>query len=124
MKLDNHLSFRMQGIYIVNLPSFGQFLLNFILSMATEKIRKRFLVMENCEDVKQFIDPKILPREYGGDLSFKESIDDLWKLYEKHREEFAKFVEFDFDCSKIPQSWWLEGSGKEQVGSFRQLEID
>jgi hypothetical protein len=124
VKFDNNLNFRMQGFYNINMPSFVQFVFNLGLSMTSEKIKKRIVVMENSEDVKNFIDPKILPKEYGGDLSFEEAVDDLWKLYEKNREDYLKFVDINFDFSAIPESWWLEGSEGDQVGSFRKLEID
>jgi hypothetical protein len=120
---NSSLIFRFQGLYFVNLPTFARYFAELGKSLLSGKLQERVHVLKKGEDARNLIDPAILPKEYGGNLSFDDAIDDFSNLYEKNREELVKIMECDIDWSNVPESWGGENE-YESVGSFRRLEID
>lgn len=57
---------RMEEIHMINFPSFASFAFNMVKSFLKEKVRKRIMIHRNVSDLKDYIDPKYLPEEYGG----------------------------------------------------------
>lgn len=117
-------TFRQKGNYIVNLPSFGRFLFEIAMSIMTEKLRSRLHIVRNKSDMKNFINPAILPTEYGGICSKQDMMKEFLALEEKHVKNLRKLSDFKIDFSKVDVSKNESRNDEEKIGSFRTLEID
>lgn len=62
---------------IVNAPSWFSFLWKMIRPMVNERTQKKVKIVkggkEMFECIKEFVDPKNIPKAYGGELSFGEN---------------------------------------------------
>jgi CRAL/TRIO domain len=116
---------RIKGIYFVNFPSFGKFVLRTVKSMLSEKLNKRLFVLDNIDELKSVIDPAILPKEYGGnEKSIDEMLQDFYELQAKHKENVDKIWNFKVDQQKVNLEKVWANVVDESIGSFRKLEID
>lgn len=122
--IKNCASARIKGIYFINVPSFGKFVLNLVKSTLSKKLNKRLFIMNNSNDLKDYISIKILPKEYGGEeKTIDEMMQDFYELEAEFRENVDKIFDFKIDSKKIePGKMWSKVN--ETVGSFRKLEID
>ncbi|XP_015190939.1 PREDICTED: clavesin-1-like [Polistes dominula] len=119
--IQDGLPLRNKRTYIVNLPSFGLKLLEICISYLNEKLKKRFTCHKSFEELKDEIDLKSLPKEYGGETSLQEMIDSLKKtLYEK-KEQIEALNDLRIELSDT-QHYINEIDGV--TGSFRKLEVD
>lgn len=115
---------RQKGSYIVNLPSIGNVLMEFTKSILSQKLRERLFIVKHTNDLKNFINPSLLPEKYGGDQKEKEMLESFLNLYDKHRENVHKSLEFEPDWSKVSHEKIWSKNEDEPIGSFRKLEID
>jgi hypothetical protein len=116
---------RQKGTYVMNLPSFANFLLEIFKSTLSEKLKKRFFLIKSKEDLKNHFDVNILPKSYGGKLTDEEMLADFKKLRDEKRPNLLKFLEVKIDWSKVsPEKISSKEEVEEAVGSFRKLEID
>ena len=111
---------RHKKLYIVNLPPFALFLLEAARSTLNDKLKKRITIARDMEDLKKYLDPLLLPKEFGGKYAeeeHKEFFNEYFKTVRPKLEEIKARV---VDWNKVPG---LKRSN-ESVGSFRKLEID
>lgn len=111
---------RHKKLYVVNLPPFAHFLLEAARATLNEKLRKRIVIAKDMQDLKNHIDPLLLPREHGGrftELEHKEHFDNYFRTVKPKLEEIKARV---VDWNKVPEL----KSTVEKVGSFRKLDID
>ena len=76
---------------------------------------------KDMEDLKNFIDPQLLPKEYGGLLPEAEHMENFDEFFKTVRPNLDKIRSRIVDWSKVPD---VQEKLKETVGSFRKLEID
>jgi hypothetical protein len=115
---------RQKGVYIMNLPPIANFFLELIKSLISEKLRKRLFVLKRSDDLKNYINPALLPKEYGGTRCEADMMQDFLELREKHLGKLLKFLEYKVDWSKVPREKIWPNQQNDTVGSFRKLEID
>ena len=116
--------FKIPTFYLVNLPSFARVFLDTILSVAKEKLKQRIVVLKNSDDVKNFIDPDVLPKEYGGTKNFEEVVEDFSELHEKYGKYIKSLCDVKIDWNKVSENEkWNDGE-EDSIGSFRKLAID
>ena len=111
---------RHKKLYVVNLPPFALFLLEAARSRLNEKLKKRITIARDMDDLKNYFDPLLLPKESGGKYTeeeHKEYFEEYFKTVRPKLEEIKARV---VDWNKVPG---LKRSS-ESVGSFRKLEID
>lgn len=111
---------RYKQLYLVNLPSFAVFLLDVAKATLSEKLRQRIVLPKNMEDLKNYIDPALLPKEYGGILTEQEHMDKFTEFFRTVRPNLERIRNRDIDWNKVPEM----KQKVEVVGSFRKLEID
>lgn len=113
---------RYKECVVVNLPAFSNFLFEVGRNTLPEKMKKRIILAKNMEDVKKHVNPKLLPKEYGGEM-----------LKVQHQELFIKFFKSvlpNLELIKKRVVYWdkvpeLKSNGiDDTIGSFRKLEID
>lgn len=111
---------RHKKLYVVNLPPFAQFLLEAARATLSDKLRKRICIARDMEDLKNHIDPILLPKEHGGKYSEAEHKDYFDEYFRGVRPKLEEIKARVVDWSKVPNF----SKSKESVGSFRKLEID
>lgn len=147
--INNHSHFqknfpmRHKEIHVLKVHPTLKFIFDFVLSQASEKIRKRFRFHEKSEDVKKVIDLKILPAEYGGVMPISEMIATFKKDLEAQHKLILSHDLMTVKSELYPQSvcqgsvrslkrtiedcvdtFHSSGTNFGVQGSFRNLEID
>jgi CRAL/TRIO domain len=111
---------RFKGIYLVNMPAFANNLLSFAKLAMSEKMKSRLHLVKNFEELSKFIDAKVLPKEFGGEVPEAEIIEKFIECFEKNEDKLKVTNCFEIDLEKLA----VDGDEMESVGSFRKLEID
>lgn len=114
---------RQKGTIIMNLPSFANVLLELFKSVLSEKLKKRLFLLRHTEDLKDHINPKLLPKEYGGVKPEAEMMEDFRKLRIERQAMLDKLLNYKVDWNKVAYDK-IWSNGDENIGSFRKLEID
>ncbi|XP_050438915.1 clavesin-2-like isoform X1 [Adelges cooleyi] len=120
--------YRLHEAHLINTKSFMQPILNIVTSFLSTKISCRVNYHKSIEELKNYIDPSILPLNYGGTFpkTSDEITDDWHDELIRHREWFITQSSIVADNSKRPKSSnnnldYIENSIE---GSFRKLEVD
>jgi hypothetical protein len=107
------------GIWI-NLPSFAVKLLDFAKSLVNKKLRSRgHFYNGSSEQLNKHIETRILPKEYGGQVSISELMDEFKEIAIKTEAKLRAIEDIGFDMEYMKKT----GVG-DDAESFRQLEID
>lgn len=112
---------RHKQFYLVNLPAFANFLLETAKSAISEKLRKRITTAKSMEDLGNYLDVSLLPKEFGGILSEEEHMEEFNVYFRSVRPNLEEIKAKVIDWNKVPK---MSQSAAEAVGSFRKLEID
>lgn len=118
---------RHKETHFVNIPSIANKVIEFALSLTSEKLKKRMFLDKTVDELKTRVNPDLLPQEYGG----KVSIDDMvLKFKETLRKNRAKTMALDdmfIDLDGAAVNWLGNDDADIEagvVGSFRKLEVD
>lgn len=111
---------RFKQLYLVNLPTFAVFLLDVAKATLSDKLKQRIVLPKCMEDMKNYIDPKLLPKEYGGAISQEEHMEYFNEYFRTVRDDLEAIKASEIDWPKVPEA----RSVADTVGSFRKLEID
>lgn len=113
---------RIKEVHIFNIPPITIPLLNTVLSLFSEKIRKRVHFYKSLEDMKPFFDTALLPKEYGGTIPMDEMIAAHKENLRRFRPELLENLKMfkDVRTSLVECDNEFDGA----VGSFRKLEVD
>ncbi|XP_070493952.1 retinaldehyde-binding protein 1-like [Chironomus tepperi] len=104
---------------LINIPSIAMTFYNIVSTMLPEKLRKRLVMVKNYEELKNFMDVSILPKEFGGNCDENVYIEETLRIFDEKLEMIRKSNDYEIDVSQF--------SGRlhnDDVGSFRKLEID
>lgn len=112
---------RYKQLFLVNLPTFAVFLLDVARKTLSDKLKERIVLAKNMEDLKNYVDPKILPAEHGGLISEADQIETFNTFFRSVRPSLEEIKERVIDWNKVPD---LNSKTKETIGSFRKLDID
>ncbi|KAK0181119.1 hypothetical protein PV327_003430 [Microctonus hyperodae] len=122
--IQNSTPMRHKETHFINIPNCATKILDFALSLLSEKLRSRILVHKNLEELKAAIDPKILPKEYGGVIPLADMIAAFKKKLYSKRDELMELDDMYIEISpKDTCSSSSEGLCGIS-GSFRKLEVD
>lgn len=113
---------RYKECIVVNLPSFSNFLFEIGRNALPEKLRKRIILAKTMEDVKNYVNVDLLPKEYGGKLPKEEHKEIFIKYFHEILPNLHLIKKRVVLWDKIPEM--KSSSIDETVGSFRKLEID
>ncbi|XP_050534111.1 alpha-tocopherol transfer protein-like isoform X1 [Daktulosphaira vitifoliae] len=115
---------RIHSVHLLNVPSFGVSIINLFLNRLKKKISEKIYIHKDVEDLKNYIDPHILPTNYGGTFpkTSEELMDDWKNELLKHRDWFEDNNKLLVDEKKrVKKSSY---SFESVDGSFRKLAID
>lgn len=119
---------RHKEVHCLNVPSALKYVYDFTRSRLSQKIKDRFIVHNTLEEVHSKLDPKVLPKEYGGEIPMAEMID-IWKKDLAAKRD--KLLSLDkmklLDNTSILKNRSNARKGFDEinlVGSFRKLEVD
>lgn len=112
---------RMKEYHFINLPGYANALVDFGLSVMSDKMRKRFIYDKSLHELKKHVDEKLLPKEYGGVVPMVEMIKDFKMKLHKYRD---KILKNDDQFIIIPKNVTDTASELGIGGSFRKLEVD
>jgi hypothetical protein len=84
-------------VHWLNLPPLIMTCFYVISSFVTEKLRKRLFLHKNLQSIHNVINPKILPKEYGGSIPWKEMADDWVQKLQTKREKLLAMDKMCFD---------------------------
>ncbi|KYQ54653.1 Clavesin-1 [Trachymyrmex zeteki] len=121
--IQNSTPMRHKETHLINVPNSIAKIIEFGMSILNDKLKSRVMIHRNVQDLKEAVDPKILPKEYGGEISLSEMIDELKKKLKQKKDELKALDDMYIEISpKYYQEVNEELSGI--CGSFRKLEVD
>ena len=125
--IQNSLPMRQKENHFVNLPSFANKLSEFILSVLSDKLKKRVFVHKTMEELQSKVDVKLLPKEYGGEVPLATMISDYKAKLRAQRDKMLALDDMQIELVKGAGYWGDNTDGDIAVGvigSFRKLEVD
>ncbi|XP_072160313.1 clavesin-1-like [Bemisia tabaci] len=118
--IQNSTPMRHKATHFFNVPNFANKVFDFVVSLMNEKLKNRVTFHSNVDDMKRVIDPKILPREYGGEIPTADLISRLKKQLLEKREELLALDKMKINVRNKK----MEFEVNDMAGSFRKLEVD
>ncbi|XP_057333775.1 clavesin-2 [Microplitis mediator] len=122
--IQNSTPMRHKETHFINIPNCATKVLEFALSLLSDKLRARIMVHKSLDDLKEAVNPKILPKEYGGIVPLADMIAAFKDKLRKKRTELKAlddmYIEISPKDSCSSSSEGLCGIS----GSFRKLEVD
>jgi hypothetical protein len=120
------LPFRVKAIFILNLPSFAQHILEFIMKILSKKMKERVILLKDASELKNYVDVSLLPKEYNGSISMEDYIKYVKDFLYQNRQNVALANERDVDLVDGSRETSRSDVGLDfgAEGSFRKLEID
>lgn len=111
---------RQKGFYMVNLSSFANHLISVFTSLMSEKLKKRVVTLQGIDQLNLYFDVSLLPKEYGGERTEAEMLEDFMELIDLKKEIVQKHLEFRLEFRNIA----IVSTTDNKSGSFRKLEVD
>ncbi|KAH0535829.1 clavesin-2-like [Cotesia glomerata] len=121
--VQNGIPMRHKMSILVNVPNYATKVIEFCVSLFTNKHRERITICTDVEELKKKFDPKILPKEYGGDVPLADMIAAFKKKLREKREELIALDDMYIEVSQKNASSLTDIFGSVS-GSFRKLEVD
>jgi len=116
---------RHKSTYFINVPNFADKFFTATVSFLNSKLKSRVKFYSGQKDIQKFIDPKYLPKEYGGEIPLATMIVELKKKLRAKREMLMALDDMKININgkgKIISEF--DDMQKELTGSFRKLEVD
>ncbi|XP_071057195.1 retinaldehyde-binding protein 1-like [Onthophagus taurus] len=97
---------------------------NLLKQFMKEKIRNRFYVHKDKEDLKKFIDSKCLPKDFGGNQLSLRELNEKWKGILVGYQGLFENIDRVVLEGPVPKNDWSGSDDCCLEGSFRQLNFD
>ncbi|XP_055608419.1 clavesin-1-like [Uranotaenia lowii] len=125
--VQNSLPMRQKENHFVNLPPFANKLSEFILSVLSDKLKDRVFVHKTMDDLKTKVNPKYLPKEYGGSVPMADCIAQFKAFVKAKRDQLVALDDMQIEITKS-SAFWQDTTDADiaagVIGSFRKLEVD
>lgn len=118
---------RHKETHFVNIPSFANKVIEFALSLTSEKLKKRMFLDKTIDDLKARVNPALLPKEYGGTIPMSDMIATFKDTLRKQRAKILALDEMFIEMTGAPTKWLSNDDADIEgglMGSFRKLEVD
>lgn len=125
--VQNSAPMRHKETHFLNIPSFANKLIEFALSMLSDKLKKRTMFHKSIPELHAKIDPKILPKEYGGVVPASEMVAAMKERLQKKRAAILALDDMYIEITKESANFASTDDADidaGMVGSFRKLEVD
>lgn len=116
--IQNAIPARQKQAIWLNLPSFAVKVTDFGKSLVSAKLRERAYFLKDTEGVFRHVDQKIFPKEYGGQITIQEMMENFENIFNFHKQKLLETEQQRIDLAGI------KGHMGEAIDSFRKLEID
>ncbi|XP_028046177.1 rhophilin-2 [Monomorium pharaonis] len=121
--IQNSTPMRHKETHFINIPNSVAKIIEFGISLLSDKLKSRIMIHRNVQELQEAVDPKILPKEYGGEIPLSEMINEFKKVLKQKKDEIKALDDMYIEISpKDYQEANEEFSGI--CGSFRKLEVD
>lgn len=128
---EQSLPMRHKEIHCLNVPPALRYVYDFARSRFSPKMRDRFMIHDSLKQLHEKVDPRVLPKEYGGTVPMAEMIE-LWKIeLSSKRDRLLSLDKMELlDNKGIITSKNKHNDNSLAVsvtsiaGSFRKLEVD
>ncbi|XP_058053635.1 alpha-tocopherol transfer protein-like [Anopheles bellator] len=125
--IQNGVPSRINSFNMIGLPSTAATLLEFCVSLLSDKLRKRFNLFRTIDDFATKTNRKILPKEYGGVVPMADMIAQFKVRCRAKRAQLLAMDELYIELSKAP-GHCADSCRRDleagMIGSFRKLEVD
>ncbi|XP_037037494.1 clavesin-1 [Bradysia coprophila] len=125
--IQNSTPMRHKETHFMNMPSYANKVIEFCMTVLTDKLKNRVVLHKNLEELKTKVDPKLLPKEYGGTMPMSEMIEIFKEKARKNRAAILALDDMYIEVSKESVNF----AGNDDVdmdpgmvGSFRKLQVD
>ncbi|KAF4527165.1 hypothetical protein B566_EDAN007183 [Ephemera danica] len=117
---------RLQGIHLLNVPSYLDKFLALFKPLMKDKLADRIHVHPDMDSLHKFIEKECLPKEFGGTAGDLKDLNAAWRAnLESYREWFNTKGIIKADESKRPGGKPITQDDLFGLdGSFRQLNVD
>ncbi|KAK9304438.1 hypothetical protein QLX08_004212 [Tetragonisca angustula] len=122
--IQNSTPMRHKETHFVNIPSCAIKVIEFGISLLNDKLRNRILVHKSLDELRSAIDPKILPKEYGGEIPLCEMIANFKKTLREHRTRIKELDDMYIEIAATDSQYVSNDDLCGISGSFRKLEVD
>ncbi|XP_055610411.1 clavesin-1-like [Uranotaenia lowii] len=126
--IQNAIPLRIRSFMFVGLPSSAVTLLEFCVSLLSDKLKKRINLYRTINDLSSKVDKSILPEEYGGTAGpLAAMLDQFKERCRTKRAQLMAMDEMQIEITKGSAFWTDTCRGDLDsgiVGSFRKLEVD
>ncbi|BES98610.1 CRAL_TRIO_N [Nesidiocoris tenuis] len=132
------LPMRHKEVHVINVPSSLKYVLDWGMTLISDKIKKRVKIYTTAEEAANNLDVSMLPKEYGGTIPMSEMIESFKKELVASRQQLmdndnmeVRLELFSVQAKEGAVSALKSGNQscnpyKTDVltGSFRKLEVD
>ncbi|XP_058459995.1 clavesin-1-like [Malaya genurostris] len=126
--MQNGIPIRMRSFNFIGLPSAAVTLLEFCVSLLSDKLKKRINLFRTVNDFAAKMDKRILPEEYGGTAGpIADMISQFKKRCHAKRAQLLAMDEMHIEITKTSSLYTDTCRGDLDtgiIGSFRKLEVD
>ncbi|XP_074101077.1 clavesin-1-like [Cotesia typhae] len=120
--IQNGIPMQQKMAYLFNVPKNATKVIDFCVSLLNDKFKDSIMVYKNIEKLKKVINPKILPKEYGGDVPLTDMIAAFKKKLREKHEELKALDDMHIEISPEERKSLLTDISEGVSGSFRKLE--
>jgi hypothetical protein len=118
------LALRQHGTYMFNIPYGAASILQLLVNLFTDNMKKVTHFLNNKDDLKKYVDLSFLPEENGGKKSTAEIVKNIRKRLEDDRGRILLNDDFIILMDKNSSNSTKSKNDSDIVGSFRKLEVD
>lgn len=98
----------------MSLPSSAPVLLEIGRKTFNKKLRQRMILAKDMEQLKTFIEPKLLPKEQGGSFTEKRTMENFKMLFKANKKNINTINDYRID--------WDEEEPKEACTLMQHLK--
>lgn len=123
--IQNSTPMRHKATHFFNVPHYANKVFEFFIALLNDKLKDRIKLHTSIDELKDAVNPKILPKEYGGEVPLSDMIAQFRKRLQDHRGAIKALDEMDIEVN--PKGKYVADMEDELAGiagSFRQLQVD
>ncbi|XP_047120620.1 clavesin-2 [Schistocerca piceifrons] len=123
--IQNSTPMRHKEMHFLHVPHYANKVFEFFTALMNEKLRSRVVFHPSIDDLKETVNPKILPKEYGGFIPMADMIANFKNVLRRKRDVLKSLDDMEIDLNyKTSYITDLEDELSGVAGSFRKLEVD
>lgn len=125
--IQNSTPMRHKETHFLNIPHYANKVIEFALNIISEKLKKRVFLDKSIEELTSRVDPKLLPKEYGGEIPMADMVKLFKQDLKRFRDKILYLDDMYIEITKSPTNWIGNDDSDIEtgvIGSFRKLQVD